>query len=138
MDETTPTPLVLYDGVCHLCTSSVVFVVKRDSKKKIKFASLQSPLGQRLLKSLSLSQADFKTFVFVTSDGHYTKSTGVLKVVRLLDRFWPIFYILIVIPKPLRDLIYDWVAKSRYRLFGKSDRCFVPHENIKSRFLDQE
>ncbi len=130
------TPLILYDGLCHLCTTTLGFVIKRDSKKAFRFASLQSTRGQRSLEKFDLPVSDFKTFALLTQQGCFTKSRAALHVIKGLDGFWPILYILILIPRPLRDFFYDWIAKNRYRFFGKHAACFVPSPDLEDRFLD--
>ena len=131
-------PLILYDGICRLCTSIIVFVIRRDSKKVFRFASLQSRLGQTVLKNFELPLSDFKTFVLVDQKDYYTKSTAVLQVIKKLDGFWPILYFFVLIPAPIRNFIYDRVAKNRYHFFGKRKTCLVPTDDIKDRFLDLE
>lgn len=137
MAQTQPhTPLILYDGVCNLCTGTVIFVIKRDRKRRFKFASLQSALGQELLRQFGFPTDDFKTFVLVTEDGHFTRSTAVLKVAKELNGLWPLLYALIIIPRPIRDIFYNYIARNRYRLFGKKEACLVPSPDIRDRFLD--
>ncbi|NIN63082.1 MAG: DUF393 domain-containing protein [Candidatus Aenigmarchaeota archaeon] len=131
-----PSPLILFDGVCNLCTGTVIFVIKRDNKSHFKFASLQSPLGQRLLGEFGLPREDFKTFVLVKDDRPYTQSTAVLKVLKEMPWGWPLIYGFIVVPRPIRDWIYRLIAKNRYRLFGKRSSCLIPANDVKNRFLD--
>lgn len=131
-----PTPLILYDGVCPLCTASVIFVIKRDPRKRFHFAALQSPLGQMLLARYGLPHDEFTTFVLITEDGHDTRSTAALKVARELGGPWRLLYALIVVPMPLRDMIYRVVARHRYRWFGKRETCLVPSADIQDRFVD--
>ena len=136
IDISTHLPLILFDGICHLCTWSTIFAIKRDPRKHFKFASLQSPLGQQLLKQFGWPYEDFKTFVLVIEDGHYTKSTAILKVVEKLKQPWPIIYALIIIPRPIRDWVYDYIARNRYRLFGKRETCLVPTADSMGRFIE--
>lgn len=131
-----PTPLILYDGVCPLCTASVLFVIRRDPRKRFHFAALQSPLGRTLLARYRLPQDEFRTFVLITADGHHTRSTAALKVARELGGWWPLLSALIVLPRPLRDMVYRVVARHRYRWFGKRDACLVPSADIRDRFVD--
>ena len=135
-DTPFPTPLILYDGVCHLCVASVIFVIRRDPRKRFHFAALQSPLGQALLARYRLPQDEFQTFVLITERGHYTRSTATLKVAREIGGWWPLLYALIVVPRPLRDMVYRIVARHRYRWFGKRDACLVPSADIQDRFVD--
>ncbi|MBN4054554.1 thiol-disulfide oxidoreductase DCC family protein [Nitrospira defluvii] len=128
-------PIILYDDICHLCTSTVNFVIRRDSKKVFRFASLQSSIGQQFLKKFGLPRSNFKTFVFIKQETIFTKSSAALQVVKHLDGFWPILYMLILIPLPIRNFFYDWIAKNRYRLFGKRTSCFVPTKDHQDRFL---
>ncbi len=132
-----PTPLILYDGVCRLCTGSVLFVIKRDRRKRFRFASMQSSLGQQLLRSFGLPPDDLKTFVLVEAGGRFTKSTAALRVAAGLGGLWPAVSLLRVIPGPIRDGVYDWVARNRYRWFGRLDECLVPVPDVQDRFVDQ-
>ena len=131
-----PTPLILYDGVCRFCAASVLFVIRRDPHKRFYFAALQSPLGRTLLARHRLPQDEFQTFVLITEKGHYTRSTAALKVARELSGPWPLLYGFILVPAPIRDLVYRIVARHRYRWFGKRDACLVPSADIRDRFVD--
>jgi predicted DCC family thiol-disulfide oxidoreductase YuxK len=131
-----PTPLILYDGVCPFCTASVLFVIRRDPRKRFHFAALQSPLGRTLLARYRLPQDEFQTFVLITEDGHATRSTAALKVARELGGPWLLLYGFILVPAPIRDLVYRIVARHRYRWFGKRETCLVPSADIRDRFVD--
>ncbi|KPB04421.1 thiol-disulfide oxidoreductase DCC family protein [Bacillus sp. CHD6a] len=127
--------ILLFDGVCNLCNALVPFVIQRDKGSTFKFASLQSEVGQTILKEHSLPVDQFDSFYFVDGNKLYTKSTADLKVAKNLDGGWKLFYPLILIPKPIRDMIYSFIAKNRYRWFGKKDQCMLPNPEMKKRFL---
>ena len=126
--------LILFDGVCGWCTGWVRFVIRRDSAKTFQFASLQSPLGQHLLATYHLPQEDFSTFILVTHDGHWVKSTAALKILNQLGGFWRLFSLFTMVPLALRDRIYDVIARHRYRLRGKLTTCYRPPEEYRDRF----
>lgn len=128
--------IILFDGVCNLCNNSVQFILKRDKKRKFKFGSLQGEAGQALLKKFNLPQEDFHTFVLIEGDRVYTRSTAALRIARHLQRGWNLLYGLIVVPKFLRDAIYNWVSGNRYKWFGKRDSCRLPSPEEKALFLD--
>ncbi len=130
-------PILLFDGVCNLCNSTVLFTLKRDSKAKFKFAALQSEPGQALLKKFNLPLDQFDSFVLITGDKYYLKSTAGLHVLKELGGVWKLFYILIIFPRPLRDFVYDIIAKWRYKIFGKRDVCMIPSPEIEQRFLSE-
>jgi predicted DCC family thiol-disulfide oxidoreductase YuxK len=127
---------MLIDGICNICSHVVAFTVKNDPKNSIQFAALQSPAGQKLLAQYKLPTADFKSFVLIENDTAYTQSTGALRYFRKLKKPWSYLYFFIVIPRPLRDFIYNIVATNRYRWFGKMETCLVPSAELKSRFLE--
>lgn len=129
------TPVLLFDGVCNLCNCIVQFVIKRDPEGKFKFASLQSESGQTLLKKMGLPTDDFDSFVFINGNKYFLKSSAGLHVLKELGGVWKLFYVFIILPRPLRDFIYGLIAKTRYRIFGKRDTCMVPTQDIKRRFL---
>ncbi|WP_230499889.1 thiol-disulfide oxidoreductase DCC family protein [Sutcliffiella rhizosphaerae] len=128
-------PILLFDGVCNLCNTAVSFIIKRDPNAVFKFTSLQSDEGQKLLQKHGLSTESFDSFYYVHGDEMYSKSTAALKVVRKLDAPWKFLYPLIFLPKPIRDIIYSFIAKNRYKWFGKKDQCMLPSPDIKKRFL---
>ena len=127
--------LILFDGVCGWCTGWVRFLLKHDSHKRFQFAPLQSPLGQQQLAAYHFPQHPFSTFVVITPNGCVTKSTAALQIMRHLGGLWSIFYIFIVVPKILRDGIYDFVARHRFQLRGTLTTCYRPPEEYQDRFL---
>ncbi len=128
-------PLILFDGVCNLCNSSVQFIIKNDPEGYFKFASLQSETGQRILEQFNMKKDNFDTFILYENGQIYTKSTGVLRVLKNLKNYYRFFYIFIVIPSFIRDLLYTFVSSYRYRLFGKKDACMIPTPELKARFM---
>jgi len=128
--------ILLFDGVCNLCNSIVQFTINRDPKGKFKFASLQSESGQALLKKFGLPTDNFDSFVFIRQDKYFLKSSAGLHVLKELGGVWKLFYGFIILPRSLRDFIYNIIAKKRYSVFGKRDTCMVPTQDIKQRFLE--
>ena len=131
----TNNPIILFDGVCNLCNGAVQFVIKNDKKGQFRFAALQSEIGNELSKKYGLPTDAMDTFVTIVDGKSYTRSTAALKVASLLGGFWSFAYIFIIIPPFIRDGIYNWVAKNRYRWFGKKDPCMIPTPELRERFL---
>jgi predicted DCC family thiol-disulfide oxidoreductase YuxK len=129
-------PVILFDGVCNLCTGSVRFVIARDSRKQFRFASLQSPVAEQLLGAQGRDGDRLESVVLVVGERTYRKSTAALLIARRLDGLWPLLAALLVIPRPLRDAVYGWIGRRRYRLFGKRDVCWQPQPELAERFLD--
>jgi predicted DCC family thiol-disulfide oxidoreductase YuxK len=127
-------PVILFDGVCHLCSSAVRFVAARDSKKLFRFAPLQSEGAGRLLDGRR-GAADLSTFILVEDGRVHTRSEAALRVMRRLPGAWRLSGILRLIPRFLRDVCYDWIARNRYGWFGKEESCMVPSAELKERFL---
>ena len=129
-------PIILFDGVCNLCSGIVMFTIKRDRQGIFKFTPLQSDVGQSLLKQFNLPMDSYQSFILVEGDRYYQKSTAALRVVRRMNGLCSILYVFIVLPRPIRDLIYDLIVKNRYKWFGKKEKCLIPAPGIKSRFLE--
>lgn len=127
--------IILFDGVCNLCNHGVQFTIRRDTLNKFKFASLQSEIGQQLLNKFDLPLEKFDSFVLIKGDNYFLKSSAGLHVLKELGGAWKLLFVFIIFPRPVRDLVYDVIAKSRYKLFGKSDSCMVPTPDLSSRFL---
>ena len=127
--------LILFDGVCGWCTGWVRFLIKIDSHKRFQFAPLQSPLGKHLLNTHKLSHKNISTFVVVTSDGFFTKSTAALLIAHRLGGLWRFFYAFSFVPKFLRDGIYDLMARYRYLLRGTLTTCYQPPKEYQDRFV---
>ena len=129
-------PLILFDGVCNFCNSAVNFTIKRDKQALIQFVPLQSEKGRLFLRQYNLPTEEMRSFVFIEDGKVYTRSTAALRVCRYLKGLWPACYGLIIVPKFIRDGIYNWIAKHRYKWFGKKDQCMVPTPEVRSRFLN--
>lgn len=130
--------VVLFDGVCQFCNSSVHFIIDRDSRRRFRFAALQSPVGQTLLSRFGLSQSDFDSLVLIEDERCFLRSTAALRIARRLNGLWPLLYVFIVVPRFLRDGVYSFIAHRRYRWFGKMDACRIPTPELRERFLEAE
>jgi predicted DCC family thiol-disulfide oxidoreductase YuxK len=128
-------PVILFDGVCNFCDGAVNFVLKRDRKALFRFAPLQSSAGQAYLRLYNLSQEDLDSFVLVDNGKVYKKSSAALRVMNGLSWHWKPLQIFRLIPPPLRDAVYDFIARHRYKWFGKKDSCMIPSAEIRSRFI---
>lgn len=125
-------PVILFDGVCNLCTGSVRFVIERDSRKRFRFASLQSPVAERLLGR----REDLESVILLQDGKTYRKSGAALRIARRLDGLWPLLAVLLIIPGFLRDAVYDWIGRRRYRMFGRREACWLPGVDLADRFLN--
>ncbi len=128
--------IILFDGVCNLCDKLVLFIILRDKKSKFKFASIQSHIGQSLLRKHNMPLDDVDSFVLIKDDAVFQKSFAGLHVLKEIDGLWKLLYCFIIIPRPLRDFVYDKIANSRHNIFGKRDSCMVPTDELKNRFLE--
>ncbi|ANH81309.1 hypothetical protein A8C56_10225 [Niabella ginsenosidivorans] len=127
-------PLILFDGECNLCNRAVQFIVKRDKKAFYRFASLQSSVGRSLMQQYAIP-LDYSSIVLIENGKAYLKSTAALRVARHLTGFWPLLSLFLAIPRPIRNQVYDIVARNRYKWFGKTMHCMVAHPQIQNRFL---
>ncbi|GMV50422.1 MAG: DCC1-like thiol-disulfide oxidoreductase family protein [Nitrospira sp.] len=126
--------VIVFDGICNWCNAWIDFTMARD-RGRFHFATLQSEKGRRLLRLLELPEQDFETFLLLERGRAFTKSTAALRIVGQLSGCWPLLYLFILVPRPLRDRLYDYVARHRYRLMGKAQACRVPTAQERSRFL---
>ncbi len=128
-------PILLFDGVCNLCNHSVQFIIRRDSRGVFRFASLQSEAARELLSGFQEKPTGLSTVVLLENGRLRLKSDAALGVLRRLPGLWPLLYVFILVPRPIRDAVYDWVARNRYRWFGKKDQCMLPRPEWRERFL---
>lgn len=133
MEETR---IILFDGVCNFCNYWVIFAIKKDSSKKLRFAPLQGNAARKLLLQHSINPTSLSSVVFIDDNKAWTQSSAALRICRYLDGGWKLFYGLIIIPKFIRDFIYNIVARNRYKWFGKKESCMMPTPELKERFLD--
>ena len=128
-------PIILFDGVCNFCNGAVNFTIKRDKQKRIRFAALQSDAGSRLVQQYGLPADDLRSFLFIENGKVYNRSTAALKVCRYLSGLWPLCFGLMIVPPFIRNGIYDWIAKNRYKWFGERQECMIPTPEVRARFL---
>jgi predicted DCC family thiol-disulfide oxidoreductase YuxK len=134
--NTLPSPIVFFDGVCNLCNSAVNFLLDRDTKNVLKFAPLQGTTfaeAQRQFPELAGLEA---SIVLYENGKIYRQSAAVLRLCLLLGGFWKLLYAGIILPPPLRDALYAWVARNRYRWFGQRESCRMPTPELRAKFLD--
>jgi len=134
--EPLKSKIVLFDGVCNLCSGSVQFIIKRDVKKAFKFASLQSKFGQQQLDVFNIDKNLLHSIILVSGDHFFQRSDAALEIAKQLSGAWPVLYGFKILPRFLRDGIYNLIARNRYRIFGKKDSCWIPTPDLKERFLE--
>jgi predicted DCC family thiol-disulfide oxidoreductase YuxK len=119
--------IVLFDGICNLCNASVRFIIKHDKKSKIQFASLQSEMAKQLLVNKAIDSKKIDSIIFITDEMIFFKSDAAIEIAKMLDGFPNYLKYFQFIPRAIRDIVYDLIAKNRYRLFGKS--CAIGPSN---------
>lgn len=130
----THQPLILFDGVCNLCSSLVQFVIRRDKAGSLRFASLQSEAGRYLTDADAEGELD--SIILIESGQHYRKSTAALRITLRLGKLWPLLFCFIIVPPGLRDMVYDFVGNRRYRWFGKKQQCWLPAPEYQQKFVE--
>ena len=128
--------IVLFDGVCNLCESSIQFLIRHDRHQQLKYTSLQSEAAAHLLSAHELDEKYLKSIAFVDEGKIYLESDAALRICRYLTGPYKYLYYLRFIPRSIRNIFYHWIARNRYKWFGKKDQCMVPDESVKERFLD--
>ena len=127
--------VILFDGVCNFCNNSINFAIKRDKKNQLKFAAMQSTAGIQLMEQYGLPVKDMQSFVFIENGVAHNRSTAALNVCKYLNAGWSLLFVFIIVPKFFRDGVYNFIAKNRYKWFGKQNECMVPTAAIRSKFL---
>lgn len=126
--------IVLFDGVCNFCNSSINFIIKRDQKGYFKFAPLQSEIAQKLVGDKTKPMPE--SVILIENGRTYDRSSAALRIAKKLNGLWPLLYIFIIVPKPIRDAVYNLIGRNRYKWFGKTEACMIPTPEVRSRFLD--
>jgi predicted DCC family thiol-disulfide oxidoreductase YuxK len=129
-------PLVLYDGSCNFCDSTVNFIISRDPEGRFHFAPLQGQIARGILRRNHLPEEQLDTIILVEGGQLYARSTAVLRTMRQLRGLWPLLSIFLLVPAFIRDLVYGIIARNRYRWFGRQDVCRIPDAQVRARFLD--
>lgn len=129
--------IVLFDGVCNLCTGAVQFIIKRDPAGYFRFCSMQSETGRQLLSQHGIDPNAMDTFVLLQNSRCFTKSDAALRIAGKLAGWWPLLDFFLVVPKAWRDRCYDFIASRRYRWFGTNESCMLPTRDLARRFIDR-
>lgn len=128
--------VIIFDGVCHLCSWVVRFVIRRDYKNKYLFAPIQSKIGEQLLLTQGFQPENIQTILLIKDGKPYTKSDAVFEIISDFRRGWKILLVLRFLPGGFRDFLYSVIARNRYKWFGKYDQCMIPSPEIKAKFLE--
>lgn len=127
--------IIYFDGVCNLCNWSVRFVLKHDKRGVFSFASLQSDYAKSNLKMLNGRNISYDSVVYQKDENVYSQSDAALQIIKQLGGAWKLLYVFKIIPKPIRDSLYNFIARNRYKWFGRKQSCMIPRESDQSRFL---
>lgn len=135
IESNTTSPLIIYDGICHLCNQSVNFILKQDRKRIFRFTPFQSSFAGNLLKDNSIDINVMDTVVLFIDGKFYSQSDAALKIALLLGGKWILVYPLYIFPKFMRNGIYNIISRNRYKWFGKADSCIIPNQETLERFI---
>lgn len=127
--------IILFDGVCNLCNGAINHVIKRDEKNVFKFAALQSDIGQELTSKFNIDRLKVDSIILIDGEKHYEKSSAALYIAKHLSGAYPLLFGFMIIPKFIRNAVYDYIARNRYKWFGKKESCMIPTAELKDKFL---
>ena len=130
-----PYGIVLFDGVCNFCNRFVNFVIHRNTSENFKFSALQSEMGQKILREIGMPKDNLFSLILIENGRVWTKSSAMLRILQDLPGLWPTTYILFIIPRIIRDSVYNLIARNRYILIGRSDACSIPSPEERKHFL---
>lgn len=134
-DLPNDTSIILFDGVCNFCNSSVNKIIRHDKKNRFKFAPLQSEIGKKLLEKHSIDSSKIDSIILIENDSAFIKSTAILKISKHLSGLYPLAYGFIIIPAFIRNIVYDFIARNRYKWWGKKESCMIPTQEVKEKFI---
>ena len=127
--------IILFDGVCNLCNGAITFIIQRDKKDVFRYAALQSDIGRKLAQENNIDLEKVDSIILIDNDKAYLKSTAALGISRHLRGGWPLLSIFLILPAFIRNWVYDFIARNRYKWFGKKEACMIPTPELKSKFL---
>lgn len=130
--------IVVFDGQCLLCNGWVQFLLRHDQSQRIRFASIQSAVGQQLLARAGLRVEGLQTLLVIDGERSWQHTAAILRVLHALGWPWRLAWVGWLVPAPLRDALYRWVARNRYRIWGRSATCMLPAPEHRARFLEQD
>lgn len=130
--------VILFDGVCNLCNGAIIFILKRDKKDVFRYAPLQSEIGKKLAAKHDIDLQKVDSIILIANEKAVSKSTAALRIAQQLSGAWPLLSVFLILPTFLRNWVYDFIARNRYKWFGKKDACMIPTPELKSKFLDYE
>jgi predicted DCC family thiol-disulfide oxidoreductase YuxK len=128
--------IVIFDGVCNFCNGAVNFIIKRDPEAVFVFTPMQSELARELVVKFNVPNVGVDTFLLIKNDRCYVFSDAALEIARNLAGLWFLFNVFKIVPRPIRDAAYKLFARNRYKLFGRTEACMVPSDEVRSRFVD--
>lgn len=127
--------VIFFDGYCNLCNGAVQFTIERDMQNIFHFASLQSEYAAQKIAPFNIAPENLESFILLEDGKVYLRSAAALRVAKRLNGLWPLLYVFIIVPRFIRDAVYNYIAKNRYKWFGKQEICWVPTPELKSKFL---
>ncbi|MDC7999874.1 DCC1-like thiol-disulfide oxidoreductase family protein [Aequorivita todarodis] len=127
--------IILFDGVCNLCNGAVTYIIKRDKRNIFKFAALQSDIGKELISKYNIDTSKVDSIILIDGEKHYEKSSAALHIAKQLSGAYPLLFGFMAVPKFIRNAVYDYIAKNRYKWFGKRESCMIPTAELQSKFL---
>ena len=129
--------IVLFDGVCNLCNSSVNYIIDRDKNDVFRFAALQSELGQQIQQYIGLNTNQLDSIIlYIPKEAYYTKSSAAIRIMSEFRGFWKLTRGFYIFPTFIRNLVYNYIAKNRYKWYGKKEQCRIPTPALQQKFLD--
>lgn len=127
--------IILFDGVCNLCNGAVTFIIKRDKSDIFRYAALQSDIALKLAEKYKIDTSETDSIILVENETAYTKASAALRIAKHLSGWYPLLYGLVILPRFVRDWMYDIIADNRYKWFGKRESCMIPTPELKAKFL---